>query len=123
LLQRASQRQCPEASSPAQRPVLQFGTKQWEEITMKIDFHHLLSVNPMSEKTAKAIIGQAKKATINGKPAKVEYHAQDSSIIVEVPSDLGNPPYYEVTLTNDRDEILALLEYDPKSKKFLAKKE
>jgi hypothetical protein len=90
---------------------------------MKIDFHHLLSVNPMTEKTAKAIIGQAKRAMINDKPAKVEYHAQDNSIIVVVPSDLGDHPYYEIALTNDRDEILALLEYDPKSKKFLSNKE
>jgi hypothetical protein len=87
---------------------------------MKIDFHHLSSVNPMTEEAAKEIIGQAKRAMINDKPAKVEFHVQDNSIIVEVPSDLGNPPYYKIALTNDRDEILALLEYDPKGKKFLS---
>jgi hypothetical protein len=90
---------------------------------MKIDIRHLLSVNPMNENTAKTIFGQAKKAMINDRPAKVEYHAKDNSITVEEPSDLGDDPYYEIALTNDRDEILAFLGYDPKSKKFLPKKE
>jgi hypothetical protein len=90
---------------------------------MKIDFRHLLSVNPMTEDTAKSIIGHAKKAMINDKAAKVEYHAKDNSITVEEPSDPGDDPYYEIALTNERDEILAFLRYDPKSKKFLPNKE
>lgn len=67
---------------------------------------------------AKKIIADAKKVIINGTEAKEKSRAP-TAITVEPPSDLGEEPWI-ILLTTDKNEIIAILSYDPEKKEFPA---
>jgi hypothetical protein len=88
-------------------------TKTHTEI--RITESKLKEVNSIQEGTAKEIISSSKKAMVNGNPADMK--SAPDSITIEVAADLNQPCL--ILLTGERDEIVALLGYDPIKKKFL----
>ena len=70
---------------------------------------------------AQKIIEQTENATINGITAKVDKTTTDS-ITVQVPQGLDPGPW-SIALTTENNEIVALLGWDSKNKKFLPEEE
>ncbi len=89
--------------------------------SMTIKDSDLTSINSMTAEMALKIIVIAEKATINGKIAKITNRTANS-IDVNEPDGLAGDQWI-IVLTTDKDEVVALLGYDSKTKQFISEKE
>jgi hypothetical protein len=84
------------------------------EITISTDSITLMP--HVTEAKAKKIIAEAKKALIDGHPAN-ETDRTETSITIQVPSGLGDDSRI-IVLTTEKDQIVAVLSYNPETRQF-----
>jgi hypothetical protein len=89
--------------------------------SMTIKVSDLTGTYSMTDKMAQKIIDIAENATINGKIAKITNKKADSFDVIEPDGLLGDRWFF--VLTTKKDEVVALLGYDPKTKQFISEEE